>query len=165
MFWKLADVPAQFQIEASTGGRSMESLSRMTDAKDVGQRSFHHESAAPCGQFQSSRSTTGCAVEVGGCREVCVIADVPSTSRRLVRLGVASRFGVICQSFEVRFVALSARCVCGGQASLEWLGNVRSVTHDGEGDKLESMETLRGLWVPHCGLSKERALCCCCSRV
>ena len=44
------------------------------------------------------------------------------------------------------------------QTSLEWLGHVRSVTHYGEGDKLESMETLMGLWVPHCGLSNERAL-------
>ena len=32
------------------------------------------------------------------------------------------------------------------------------VTHYGEGDNLESMETLMGLWLPHCGLSKERAL-------
>ena len=53
----------------------------------------------------------------------------------------------------------SAEEVPRQQASFEWLGHVRSVTHYGERDKLESMETLMGLWVPHCGLSNEKALC------
>ena len=40
----------------------------------------------------------------------------------------------------------SAEEVPRQQTSLEWLGHVRSVTHYGEGDKLESMETLMVLW-------------------
>ena len=47
MFWKLEDAPKEFEIQANTGGRSMESLSRMVDAEDMGQRFVHHASAAP----------------------------------------------------------------------------------------------------------------------
>ena len=47
MFRKLEDVLKEFQIQANTGGRSMDSLSRMTDAEDMGQRFFHQVSAAP----------------------------------------------------------------------------------------------------------------------
>ena len=44
---RLEDVPKEFQIQANTGGRTMESLSRMADAEEMGQRFFHQESAAP----------------------------------------------------------------------------------------------------------------------
>ena len=111
----------------------------------------------------SSRSSADCAVEVCGCREVCVIADVPSTSSRLVRLGVASSLvsfvGASKSDLWLSVRGVSAEEAPRQQASLEWLGHVRSVTHYGERDKLESMETLMGLWVPHCGLSNEKALC------
>ena len=99
---------------------------------------------------------------MGGSREVCIIADVPSTSSRLVRLGVASSsvplVGAAKSDLWLSLGGASAEEVPRQQTSLEWLGHVRSVTHYDEGDKLESMETLRGLWVPQCGPSNERAL-------
>ena len=44
---KHEDVSKEFQIQANTGGRTMESLSRMADGEEMGQRFFHQESAAP----------------------------------------------------------------------------------------------------------------------
>ena len=45
---ELKDVSKEFQIQANTGGRTMESLSRMVvEAEEMGQRFFRQARAAP----------------------------------------------------------------------------------------------------------------------
>ena len=117
MFWKLEDAPKEFQIQANTGGRSTESLSRMADAEEMGPRFFHQAlrqlTLGRCGQISIAVQPKHRSLRCRGARVQRGLRHRRRAEHQQIgeaRSGL--QFSAISRSFEVRPVAFSVWSVC-----------------------------------------------------